>query len=448
MTFRQHVRENWSLAYPVMLTNLGHVLMGFTDNIVVGHINATSLAAAGLALVVFNVLLFFGIGVSYAITPLVAAAHGENNDLKVIQTVRHGLIINFLNSLLLILAVTFGKNLLFNLDQPPEVVSLSLPFLNIITYSLIPVMIFQTFKQFAEGLSQTRVAMIVMLGANVVNIILNYAFVFGHLGFEPMGLEGSAWATLLSRVFMALAIAVYIYSDKKFRKYRDVFLPGHFSGKLFRKMLDLGIPSGVQFIFEVIAFDFSLVMMGWIGTTAIAAHQIAINLATISYMTTAGLAAAATIRVGYYFGKHDPANLRGSAYTLLVMALGMMGLWAMLFIGGRHLLPHIYVEDLAVRPIAASLLVIAGLFQLADGTQVVCASALRGLQDVKIPSIFILISYWVIGLPLGYLLTFKLGLGPSGIWWGLLIGLVLTAIAMFLRLRSHIYRIENRLRES
>ena len=424
-----------------MLSNLGHVLMGVTDNIMVGHVSATSLAAAGLATVVFNVLLLFGIGVSYAITPIVATAQGQKDNSQIVNTVKHGLIINIANSVFLIGLVLIGKNLLYKINQPEEVVSLSIPFLRIITYSLIPVMIFQTFKQFAEGLSLTRVALIVMIGANIVNIVLNYALVYGHFGFSAMGLNGSGWATFYSRIFMALGIIGYVYFHKVFAEYRPVFGFGNYSRKLFQKMLNLGIPSGVQFIFEVAAFDFSLVMMGWLGTATQAAHQIAINLATLSYMTTAGLAAAATVRVGYYLGSKDFKNLSLAAYTLLLMAIVLMCCWAVLFIAARHWLPQLYVDDVSVIPIAASLLIIAGFFQLSDGAQVVCVAALRGLQDVKVPSLFILIAYWIIGLPLGYYLAFVLGWGGQGVWWGLFIGLTLTASSMFMRLKKMIQRL-------
>jgi multidrug resistance protein, MATE family len=435
LTYREHFKENLILAVPVMLSNLGHVAMGITDSIVVGHINAKSLAAAGLATVVFNVLLLFGIGVSYAITPLVAAAHGEKHQRSIVDIVRHGLVINVINSLFLVILVLIGKNLLYRINQPAEVVALSIPFLRIITYSLIPVMVFQTFKQFAEGLSLTRVALVVMIGANVVNVVLNYALVYGHFGFPAMGLSGSGWATFYSRIFMAVAIIVYVYHHRGLVPYRRVFTFGRYSKRLFSKMLNLGIPSGVQFIFEVAAFDFSLVMMGWLGTATQAAHQIAINLATLSYMTTAGLAAAATVRVGYYLGSRDLKNMRMAAYSLLWMAVSLMCCWAVLFIAARHQLPALYVTETTVIPVAASLLIIAGLFQLSDGIQVVCVAVLRGLQDVKVPSLFILVAYWVIGLPLGYYLAFGLEMGGKGIWWGLFIGLTITALAMFFRLK-------------
>lgn len=418
-----------------MLSNLGHVTMGVCDNVMVGHLGASELAAAGLALVAFNVLLLFGIGVSYAITPLVATANGEKNDHDVIETFRHGLIINVVTSLALVAIVYLGKNILYHIRQPEEVVSLALPYLSIITASIIPVLIFQTFKQFAEGLSNTRLAMVIIIFTNIVNVVLNYVLIYGHAGFPALGLNGAGWATFASRIFMALTIAVYIYYSRAFHKYRSAFSWGNYSGKLFNKMLHIGIPSGAQFIFEVAAFDFSLVMMGWLGTTTQAAHQITINMATVTYMTTAGLAAAATVRVSYFLGNKDFHNLKVAAYSLLGMAIVLMGVCAIIFIGGRHVLPHFYIDDADVIPIASKLLIIAGLFQLSDGAQVVCTSALRGLQDVKIPSLLIFICYWIISLPLGYVLAFHVNLGATGIWLGLLIGLTLTAIAMFTRFR-------------
>jgi multidrug resistance protein, MATE family len=440
-----HVRENLKLAVPVMLSNLGHVLMAVSDNIMVGHINATSLAAAGLATVAFNVLLLFGIGVSYSITTLVAEAAGDRNELRIIMTLRHGLVINSLNAVFLVLVVFAGKGILFHIDQPKEVVTKSIPYLNIITLSLIPTLIFQSFKQFAEGLGNTRIALVVVMAANVLNIALNYILIYGHLGFPAYGLEGAGYATFISRIFMAVAIAVYLFYHPQFRKYREGFRPGGYVNALFRKMLYLGIPSGLQFIFEVAAFDFSLVMMGWLGTPTQAAHQIVINMASLSYMVTAGLAAAATVRVGFFYGSDERRNVTGASWSLLGMGLVLMFCFAVVFIAGRNFLPSLYVDDPQVISIASSLLIIAGLFQLSDGAQVICNGALRGLQDVQIPSVFIFISYWVIGLPLGYCLAFILGFGPNGIWIGLLTGLTLTAAAMFWRLRILLHRQSERI---
>jgi MATE family multidrug resistance protein len=435
MTIKEHIRANASLALPVMLSNLGHVLMGVTDTIMVGRLGATSLAAVGLALVIFNVFMLFGIGVSNAITPLVAEAHGERNPRKIVNIVRHGFVINVVTAIILILIVSVGRNMLYKIGQPLEVVERSWPFLSIVMFSLLPIQIFQTCKQFAEGMSNTRVALVVMIFTNVLNVILNYVFIYGFMAFPALGLEGAAWATLASRIFMAIAIVFYLYNLSSFKMYRGIVKLGDYSKSIFKKMLGIGIPGGIQFILEVAAFDFSLVMMGWLGTTALAAHQIAINLASLTYMTSAGLGAAATVRVGFFLGKRDYHNLRTSTYTMLYMVLVLMGVCAVMFMLLRTVLPTFYVTEVEVIQLASSLLIIAGLFQLSDGVQVVCASALRGFQDVKIPSIFIFISYWVIGLPMGYCLSVPWGVGPMGIWLGLLIGLTFVAVAMYLRLQ-------------
>jgi multidrug resistance protein, MATE family len=439
--YSSEIKTSLMLAYPVMLSQLGHVLMGFTDNVMVGHLNATSLAAAGLANVAFNVLLLFGIGVSYAITPLVAAADGSKDLQSISDVLKHGLVINVVNAMVLIVLVSLAQHLLYHIGQPEEVIQLSIPYLNIITWSLLPTLIFQTFRQFAEGLSYTLVPMVAVLAANVLNIFLNYVLIYGHFGVEGMGLIGAGYATLLSRIFMALSLGLYVYLAPLFRNYRSGFMIRNYSLRLFKKMLGIGLPAGLQFIFEVAAFDFSLVMMGWLGTQSLAAHQIAINLATISYMTISGIAAAATIRVSYFYGKGDMPHMRHAVKVLMGLAIVFMGGCAALFILGRNWLPHMYVTDGEVLTLAGPLLVIAGIFQLSDGIQVVSIAALRGLRDVTVPSLFIFISYWVIGLPLGYVLAFVLDMGAISIWSGLCIGLTLTALATILRLRNFVRKL-------
>ncbi len=436
MTLREHLRANITLALPVMLSQLGHVTMGVMDNVMIGRVGATPLAGASLANVIFNVLMLFGIGVSYAITPLIAEADGKQDKDGIVSVFRHGFLINVGLSFILILLVVLGKNLLYQINQPLEAVEEALPYLSIITFSLLPILIFQTFRQFADGLSLTYLSLVIMIAANVLNIILNYAFIYGNFGFEAMGLQGAGYATLTSRIFMAIALAVYVFYHHRLKVYRGIFKIGAYSKKTFNTLLNIGVPAGMQFIFEVAAFDFSAVMMGWLGTNTLAAHQIAINLATISYMTTSGLGAAAVIRIGNYIGKNDYKNVKASAYSLIGMALVIMLIWGFVFLLGRYWFPSLYINNAEVIQIAGPLLIIAGFFQLSDGMQVVCAGALRGLQDVKIPSLYIFISYWIIGLPLGYCLAFQSGMGAMGIWLGLLIGLTLVAIALFARLRN------------
>ncbi len=433
MQLRQHIYTNFALAGPVMLSMLGQVMTGVADSVMIGWTGATPLAAASLANVVFTLLLTFGIGITYAITPLVAEAHGRNSPGEVTSILRHGLLIGTVAG-----AVLVGTGFLLTpamryINQPEEVVALAIPYQHIILVSIFPTMIFQTGRQFAEGLHHTFQAMVVVITCNLINIGLNYVFIFGKMGFPELGITGAGWATLISRILMGLWMMAYIYYSRPFVPYRAGFTWGNYSGRYISKLLHIGIPAGIQFIFEVSAFGFSAIMMGWLGTTALAAHQIAINLATISYMMTSGLGAAATIRVGNYLGQRNYTLLRESAFTLLGMGAVIMVLWGVVFVTARYQLPALYIGSPEVIHTAASLLIIAGLFQLWDGLQVVCAGALRGLQDVKIPSVLIFIAYWIIGLPLGYVLAFYLNWGPEGIWAGLLIGLFITATAMVWR---------------
>jgi multidrug resistance protein, MATE family len=431
MTTKEHIKTSWILAYPVMLSMLGQVMTGVADSIMVGWTGATPLAASSLANVVFTLALTFGIGVSYAITPLVAEADGQKNNKSIVDALRHGFIINMITGVVLVAIILLTENFLHHINQPADVVSLALPYLNIIAFSIIPTMVFQTYRQFAEGMHDTRMAMIIVVVSNLFNIALNYVLIYGKLGFPEMGLNGAGVATLIARIIMGGWMASYILYSDTYKKFRFAF--GNYSKKLINRMLHIGVPAGIQFIFEVSAFGFSAIMMGWLGTTALAAHQIAINLATISYMTTSGLGAAATIRVGYFLGKKDTRNLRHAGFTLIGLGAVIMIAWGILFIVGKNFLPALYINDAAVLAMAAPLMIIAGFFQLSDGLQVVCIGALRGLQDVKVPSVLIFVAYWIIGLPLGYWLGFELNYGANGIWIGLLVGLTITALAMVWR---------------
>ncbi len=223
-----HISASLTLAVPVMLSQLGHVMMGVVDSLMVGHVGAVPLAASSLANVAFNVILLFGIGVSYAITPLVAGAQGENDDGKISSVLKHGLAINIVTSFILVALVMAAKNILYHIDQPADVVAEAIPYLGIITFSIIPTLIFQTFRQFTEGLSRTRIAMMAVIGSNIIHVPLNYAFIFGHFGMPAMGLVGAGWATLISRVIMAMAIALYVYRSPSFKKFRPGFSIGNY----------------------------------------------------------------------------------------------------------------------------------------------------------------------------------------------------------------------------
>lgn len=409
------------------------MMVNVADSVMVGQLGALPLAGASLANVIFHLLMTFGIGISYAITPLVAAADGEGNTARASEILKNGFLLNIITGILLFGLVLIGSPVLFHLDQPQDVVTIAVPYLNIVTFSLIPLMVFQTFRQFAEGLSRTRQAMFIVIACNVINIGLNYLLIYGKAGFPELGLNGAGWASLISRIVLAVWMMSYIYFSKSFITFRNGFSIGFYSKELIKRLINIGLPAGLQFIFEVGAFGFAVIMIGWIGTKALAAHQIAVNLAAVSYMAASGLSAAATIRVGNQLGRKDVPTLRAAAFTLYGMVITFMLACALIFILGRYYLPSLYIRDVEVVQIASSLVVIAGFFQLSDGIQVVSLGALRGLEDVKVPTLLTFIAYWVIALPIGYLLGFKFDLGAEGIWYGLLIGLTIVAMVMSIR---------------
>lgn len=439
--FKKHFPKTFSLAYPVMLSQLGNVMVGVADSMMVGRLGAETLAAASLANSIFFVVMMFGIGISMAITPLVAAADGEGKTKRIGRVFNHGFVINTFSGFVLLLIILLAIPGLYHMNQPKGVVDLAIPYLGIITASLIPFMFFQTFKQFTEGLSQTKQAMFITIFCNIINVFLNWVMIYGNLGFPVLGLNGAGWATLASRILMGAMIFYYLWNSKRYKSYQLGLNLKKLSFPLTLKILQIGVPTGFQFIFEVGAFSAAAIMMGWIGVNALAAHQIAINLASISYMMASGLSAAAMVRVGNQFGRNDIKTLREIGFTSFAMVLIFMLFFAFILIGYRNFLPTLYIDELPVVEMTASLLIIAGLFQLSDGIQVVGLGALRGMADVKIPTIITLVAYWVVGLPLGYLLAFHGGFKEQGIWYGLLVGLTSTGILLvyrFNRLSRHL----------
>jgi multidrug resistance protein, MATE family len=434
--FKKHFRINLRLAYPVMLSHLGQMSVQVADNMMVGRIGKEPLAASSFANSIFVVLLVMGLGMSFAITPQTAQADGENDTPKLTAILKHGILVNGLFGLLLSMVLFFGDEVMWYFSQPEIVVQLAIPYLKVIALSLIPFMVFQAFRQFAEGLGFTKQAMYITIVANLLNVFLNYIFIFGKLGFEPMGLFGAGLATLISRIVMAILMAAFVYLNHRFAVYWKEFTFGNFSLDLVIKNLKLGIPMAFQLIFEVTTFSIAAIMIGWLGTVPLAAHQIAINMASISYMVALGISTAAMIRVGNQLGKKDYHTMRNAVMTSFIMAIGLMSVAALAFIFGRNFLPTLYIEDPEVIKQASVLLIVAGLFQLSDGVQVIGLGALRGMSDVKTPTIITLIAYWAIGLPLGYVLGFTFGLDALGVWYGLLAGLSIAAVLLFIRFNT------------
>lgn len=431
--FKSHFSKNLKLAYPVMLSHLGQMLVHTADNIMVGRIGKEPLAGASFANSIFVIFLIFGIGLSYAITPQTAQADGKRDTVKLAQVLKHGITISGLSGIVLFAAIFFNINHLKYFNQPEEVYLLAQPYLRIIAFSIIPFMVFQAFRQFAEGLGYTKQAMYITLLANFINIVLNYILIFGKLGFDPMGLNGAGIATLISRIIMAVLMASFVYFDGRFKPYWHHFRNKILEVSMVKKFMNLGLPMALQLIFEVSTFSLAAIMMGWLGTEELAAHQITISLASITYMAAMGIAAATTIRVGNQLGRRDIKTLREAAFTSFIMAIIFMSFAAIIFIFGRNFLPILFIDDMEVRNLAGVLLIVAGLFQISDGIQAIGLGSLRGLSDVKVPTIITLIAYWLVGLPVGYILGFTFELGAVGIWIGLLFGLSMAAVLLFRR---------------
>lgn len=433
---KKHIISTIQLAYPVIIGQLGIIMMGVVDSLMVGKLGAAPLAAAALGNSLTFILLIIGIGVSMAVTPLVAIAVGAHKFEDCGIYFRQSLLVNTLFSILLALLIFFAADLIQYFDQPLDVQFQALSYMRILGFSSLPLMLFQTYKQFIEGLSIMRPAMIIALLANIINAFTNWLLIFGNWGFPELGLDGAGWATFASRGFMALAIMGFVMNTKFFKQYDVSFHFKSINWSIIKKILSLGLPSGFQYFFEVGAFSFAVVMVGWLGTKQQAAHQIAINLASISFMAVLGISAAGSIRVGNAVGKKDIIETRRAGFTASILGASIMFVSAIIFILFRNFLPTLYVNDEVVISYASSLLVIAALFQISDGTQAVGIGILRGLTDVKIPTAVTFIAYWIVGLPVGYLLGFNFEMGVQGVWIGLLLGLTTSAILLTLRFNS------------
>ena len=421
---------------------LGHTFVAFADNIMVGQLGTAELAAVSLGNSFIFIAMSLGIGFSTAITPLVAEADGAGNKADGKNALKHGLVLCTFLGFSLFGIILLLKPIMYLMKQPPEVVELAMPYLDLVAFSLVPLIIFQAFKQFSEGLSQTRYPMYATIIANVVNIVLNYLLIFGSFGFPKLGIVGAAVGTLTSRVIMVIYIWILLKGKKKFHEYVTGFNFKRIEKKVMRKIISLGFPSALQMFFEVAIFTAAIWLSGVLGKNAQAANQIALNLSSMTFMFGMGLGVAAMIRVGNQKGTRNFSELRRIAQSIFFLTLLVEIVFAILFLWGRHWFPTIYLDvdhaqnmadNTEVIYLAGQLLLVAAFFQISDGIQVVVLGALRGLQDVKIPTFITFVAYWVIGFPISYYLGLHTDLGSTGIWIGLLTGLSASAIMLYIR---------------
>jgi MATE family multidrug resistance protein len=436
--YQSYYQASLKLAIPVVISQLGHTLVQTSDSIVVGHFaGTTALAAVALVNSIFLVPLVIGMGISYGITPLIAQNNGRENYAECGRLLSNSFFLNVITGIVLFCAIYFGVILFIdNLHQSPQVVLQAKPYLLLLSLSIIPLMVFSTFKQFAEGLGFTKQAMLISIWGNALNIVLGVVFVKGLFGIAPMGIKGVGYSTLIDRIVMAIVMTVYVFRSPIFKKYLKDFAIRNIDRLRGLQLVKIGAPVAMQYVFEVGAFGGAALMIGSIGMIEQAAHQVAISLAAMTYMMASGISAAAAVRSGNYFGSGNHHELRLSAISNYHIVIVFMSCTAIIFTLFSPYLPWIYTSDKSVIAIASQLLIVAAFFQLFDGTQVVGLGILRGMGDVNIPTVITFISYWIIGLPTAYLLGIHFNIGIMGVWYGLVMGLMASSIMLFIRFQK------------
>jgi len=433
LNYTYYYKKNLCLAWPIIVGQMGHMMTHLADSVMVGQLGAISLAAASLSGSIVAVIMVFGMGISFSATPFVAENDRKGKEQDLSSLLFNGSILHISVGILIALLLVLAAPILNYMNQSPEVVAEAIPYFRYLGASMLPVIVFMSFKQYAEGLSKTQVAMYISILGNVLNIGLNVIFIYGIEGLIPAyGLKGAGIATLIARILMSLFMAFYVLVIIKKQRRLKLSL-SLFDFSKISEMFRLGLPIAGQMVFEVGAFAGASVMAGWISPEAQAAHQIVIVLASITYMAANGLGSAATVRVGNQIGLKDFKTMRIAASSIFHMVGAIMFFFAIIFVLTRNILPAFFIESEEVRKICSGLMILAALFQLSDGLQVAALGSLRGLKDVKWPSMLSLFTYWFISLPLGYVFAFYFDMGVNGLWISFCIALALAAIFLVLR---------------
>ena len=435
-------KNNLKIALPIVLTQVGGGIVALMDNVMVGHLGAVELASVAFANSIFVLGQVFVMGAVMGLTPLVGQAYVQS-DLGRVKAL-------FYNALVFVCILGSAITLILGLVYPffdymgqdTSVVRWAKPYFLLQVFSLLPLLIFCLFKQFLEGLGNTKVAMIITLVANIINIVLNYLLIYGKCGFPYWGVVGAGVATLISRILMAVGFFVYVRTKDSWWGYLKGVTADLFQAKRVWTVARVGMPIGGHMLLECMAFALSAIMVGWLGAVPLAGNQVAQNISHLTFMLVVGIGSATTIRVSHRLGEKNFYALRMAGKASVHLCLLTNTLMAIFMIALSRQIPRIFTTDMAVIDAAAPLLVLAGLFQISDGLQTVGASILRGLTDVKRPVIYAFISYICINLPLGYLLAFKFHMGASGVWVGFIVGLSIAAILFHVRCNRQINKLE------
>ncbi len=428
------------MAIPVIFSQIGQVTVNLADNMMVGHVGTTELAAASFAINVFHVGMLFGLGITLGLTPLVGQSFGARNKTNTASWFKNGVLVYFAASIVLSVFMSVLVLFMNRMGQSDEVVQKAIPYYLIQVSSLVPLMLFFSVKQFFEGIGNTKIAMVITIGANLLNVGLNYILIYGKMGFPALGLNGAGYATLVSRIIMPIVFVLIILKQKDFKDYLTEALHSRLEKLKIKRIISFGLPIGLQMVIEILAFSLGAIMLGWISKESLAGHQIAISMAAMTYMISFGLASGTTIRVSHAFGEYDLKEVKHAVYASLHMVIAFMSLMGILFVLLRNQVPLLFTADPAVIKVAAGLLVVGAFFQIFDGIQVILLGALRGIADVRIPMFMAFFSYIVVSLPISYLLAFVFNFGYSGVWIGFVFGLSTAAVLFGLRLRNQLHK--------
>lgn len=426
-------RQTLALGFPIMAGMLGHMMLGIADTLMVGRVGTIPLAGAALVNTVVHVPMVFGIGLLMAVQVLTSQAYGGKRPEDSGETFRHGLMVALLAGVVTGVSMTFLGPHLELLGQPTDAVAVCQNYLRYFAWSMVPLLIAHTSKQFCEAVNDPWPPTLILIGSVFLNIGLNWVFIFGNLGAPAMGLDGAGLATLLARIVMMIASLVYVARGRREAEWRPRIWWKKLSGHRVVEQLRLGLPVAFQHLMEVGAFAAGGLMMGWLGAEALAAHQVAISCAATTFMIALGIGMGVSIRAGHAWGAGLQSRIRRIVSGGLVMGVGAMGCFGLLFLFKGNMIAGWFLTDPVVIALAGKLLLVAAFFQLADGTQVIMVSALRGISDVRVPLYIMMVSYWVISLPVAYVLAFEVGWGAVGNWIGLATGLAAAAIGLSAR---------------
>lgn len=429
-------RENLALALPVILAQVGQIFVQLADNAMVGRLGAAPLAAVSFGGALFMIFMIWGMGLTLGLTPLAGEAYAQGNHRTVAGLFQNGLALYTLAGMFLFCILYGIGQYMDHFGQPPEVVELARPYYYYLAWSIIPFMVYAGFKQLLEGVGNTKTAMVIVITSNLINILFNYLLIYGKFGFPEMGAAGAGLATLIARVCMPAMMIVYFFRKDGLRRYFRFFSWAGQSWRRVGRLLDVGLPISLQMLMEILAFSLTAIMMGWIGTVQMAAHQVVVSFASFAFMIVIGISSAATITVSHQYGRGSLQGLNRAAQASYHLGITANLITMTCFIVFRHWIPSLFTSDVAVIGMAAQLFILAGLFQVFDGLQVVSVGILRGLQDVKTAMFYAFIAYIAVNLPVGYFCAFVLEWGAPGLWVGFIVGLGLAAYLMNRRYRK------------